>query len=358
VKPSVFIIAEAGVNHNGSLELAHQLIDVAAEVGADAIKFQTFKAEEVVTAHAPKAQYQIDNTQEAGSQLDMVKKLELRAEDHQTLVAHCQKRGIAFMSTAFDAQSLVLLAGLNMPAIKIPSGDITCGPLLLQAAQLRQKLMVSTGMCSLSDIERALAVIAFGLLHNGAPTTPAELEAAYCSEQGQQALQQYVTLLHCVTQYPAPMDSINLRAMDSMRQAFRLPVGYSDHTLGIEIAIAAAARGATVIEKHFTLDRTMPGPDHLASLEPAELEQLVSAIRHVEQALGNGTKQPAAAELPNRTIARRSIVAATKINQGETLAFNKLAFKRPGNGISPMHAWFLSRQTAQVDYQKDDLIML
>jgi len=358
MKSSVFIIAEAGVNHNGSLELAQQLIDVAADVGADAVKFQTFKAEEVITAHAPKAQYQIDNTQEAGSQLDMVKKLELRHKDHQALVAHCQKRGIAFMSTAFDAQSLHFLSGLNMPAIKIPSGDITCGPLLLQAAQLRQKLIVSTGMSTLGEIEQALAVIAFGLLNNGTPKTPAELEATYLSEEGRQALKQYVTLLHCVTQYPAPPASVNLRAMDTMQQAFGLPVGYSDHTLGIEVAIAAVARGATVIEKHFTLNRNLPGPDHLASLEPAELKQLVSAIRNVEQALGNGIKQPAVEELPNRSIARRSIVAATSIAKDERLDLHKLAFKRPGDGISPMLSWFMAQRTAPVDYQKDDVIAL
>jgi len=213
-------------------------------------------------------------------------------------------------------------------------------------------------MSTLGEIEQVLAVIAFGLLNNGTPKTPAELEATYLSEEGRQALKQYVTLLHCVTQYPAPPASINLRAMDSMQQAFGLPVGYSDHTLGIEIAIAAVARGATVIEKHFTLDRNLLGPDHLASLEPTELKQLVSAIRNVEQALGNGIKQPAAAELPNRIIARRSIVAASDISKGEILNFNKLAFKRPGNGLSPMHSWFISERTAQANYQKDDLIGL
>lgn len=352
----VFFIAEAGVNHNGSLELARQLVDVAAEAGADAVKFQTFKAEHLVTASARKAQYQIDNTQEDGGQLAMLQRLELKPEDHEALLEHCRTRGIAFMSTGFDAESLAMLGALDMPAVKIPSGDITCGPLLLQAARLRQKLIVSTGMSTLGDIERALAVIAFGLTREGVPASPAELDAAYSSAAGRQALRDYVTLLHCVTQYPAPPASVHLRAMDTMRDAFALPVGYSDHTLGIEVSIAAVARGATVIEKHFTLDRSLPGPDHVASLEPAELTQLVRAIRNVEQALGSSSKQPAPEELPNRKVARRSVVAAAPIAAGDALTLDKLTFKRPGDGISPMDIWFLADRTARRSYDSDELI--
>ncbi|MCE4538178.1 N-acetylneuraminate synthase [Pelomonas sp. P7] len=353
---SVFFIAEAGVNHNGSLDLARRLVDVAAEAGADAVKFQTFKAENLVTASARKAQYQIDNTQEDGGQLAMLRRLELPHEDHEALLEHCRTRGIAFMSTGFDAESLALLGQLNMPAIKIPSGDITCGPLLLQAAQLHQKLIVSTGMSTLGDIEQALAVIAFGLMHSGTPASRAELQAAYSSPEGRQALRDHVTLLHCVTQYPAPPSSVHLRAMDTMRDAFGLPVGYSDHTLGLEVSIAAVARGATVIEKHFTLDRSMPGPDHAASLEPEELKELVRSIRVVEQALGTAIKGPAREELDNRRVARRSVVAARPIERGEKLTLDKLAYKRPGEGISPMDIWFLADRPARDDYQVDELI--
>jgi len=356
VSSSVFFIAEAGVNHNGSLALARQLVDVAAEAGADAVKFQTFKAENLVTASARKAQYQIDNTQEDGGQLAMLRKLELAHEDHEALLAHCRDRGIAFMSTGFDSESLAMLGAMNMPAVKIPSGDITCGPLLLQASRLRQKLIVSTGMSTLGDIEQALAVIAFGLTRKGTPSSRAELEDAYSSREGRQALREYVTLLHCVTQYPAPPSSVNLRAMDTMRDAFGLPVGYSDHTLGLEVSIAAVARGATVIEKHFTLDRNMPGPDHAASLEPGALKELVRSIRAVEQALGSSVKAPAPEELGNRRVARRSIVASHAISAGEALSLDKLTSKRPGEGISPMDIWFLGDRIARRNFDADDLI--
>lgn len=353
---SVFIIAEAGVNHNGSLELAMQLVDVAADAGADAVKFQTFKAENLVTASARKAQYQIDNTQEDGSQLAMLRRLELAHKDHDALLAHCRARGIAFMSTGFDSESLAMLGRLGMPAVKIPSGDITCGPLLLQAARLRQKLIVSTGMSTLGDIEQALSVIAYGFVRDSVPASRAELEAAYSSPEGRQALRDHVTLLHCVTQYPAPASAVNLRAMDTMRDAFGLPVGYSDHTLGLEVSIAAVARGATVIEKHFTLDRGLPGPDHSASLEPTELKDLVRSIRSVEQALGSTVKCPAPEELGNRRVARRSVVSARPIVAGEPLTQDKLASKRPGDGISPMDIWFLGNRTARRDYGVDELI--
>lgn len=351
-----FLIAEAGVNHNGSLDLALQLVDVAAAAGADAVKFQTFKADQLATAKAAKADYQVANMQEGGSQLAMLRRLELSPADHHVLVRHCQDRGIRFMSTAFDAESLAFLAAQGMPAIKIPSGDITCAPLLLQAARLRQPLIVSSGMSTLADIERALGVIAFGLLSDRDPTDSADFDEAYRSDDGRRLLQRHVTLLHCVTQYPAPPESINLRAMDTMASAFGLPVGYSDHTLGIEVSIAAVARGARVIEKHFTLDRSLPGPDHAASLEPGELAQLVRAVRNVELALGSPIKCPSAAEFGNQAIARRSVVAALEIRRGDILTAAMLTAKRPGHGVSPMNLWSLIGRPAGRDYAVDDLL--
>jgi N-acetylneuraminate synthase len=351
-----FVIAEAGVNHNGALARALRLIDVAAEAGADAVKFQTFRADQLATASAAKAAYQVSNTGDAGSQLAMLRALELSQADHQALFAHCRARGICFMSTAFDAESLAFLATLDMPAIKIPSGDISCGPLLLQAARLRRPLIVSTGMSTLADIERALGVIAFGLTRTREPAARGDFDAAGCSDAGRAALREHVTLLHCVTQYPAPPAAVNLRAMDTMAAAFGLPVGYSDHTLGIEVSIAAVARGATVIEKHFTLDRTLPGPDHAASLEPAELAQLVRSIRNVESALGSTHKAPAPDEVGNRLVARRSLVAARPIRHGEPFSADALTCKRPGHGVSPMALWDLLGRPAQRDYAVDELI--
>lgn len=351
-----FVIAEAGVNHNGSLELALQLVDVAAAAGADVVKFQTFKAGALATAKAAKAQYQVINTQQAGSQLGMLQRLELSPEHHHTLIERCRVRGIGFMSTAFDAESLAFLATLDMPAVKIPSGDLTCAPLVLQAARLRRRLIVSTGMSTLAEIEQALGVIAFGLGSDAQPTGGGDFEAAYRSVEGRRALEQHVTLLHCVTQYPAPPEAINLRAMDTMATAFGLPVGYSDHTAGIEVSIAAVARGAVVIEKHFTLDRKLPGPDHAASLEPTELAQLLTSIRNVEHALGSSIKGPSSQELPNRPVARRSIVAARAIRSGEIFSLDMLAWKRPGQGLSPTEAWALLGKPAKRDYDVDDMI--
>lgn len=352
----VFIIAEAGVNHNGSLELALQLVDAAADSGADAVKFQTFKAERLATATAAKADYQVANTREDGSQLAMLKMLELEPAHHTILVERCKQRGIRFMSTAFDAESLAFLGTLGMPALKLPSGDITAGPLLLQAARLRMPLIVSSGMSTLADLEGALGVLAFGLLQDREPSGRADFEAAYCSAEGQRALLAHVTLLHCVTQYPAPPEAVNLRAMDTMAAAFGLPVGYSDHTEGIEVALAAVARGASVIEKHFTLDRNLPGPDHAASLEPDELRQMVRSIRNIETALGSARKAPAAQEVGNRPVARRSVVAARAIRRGELFSAQSLAIKRPGTGISPIDIWSLIGRPASRDFDADELI--
>jgi N-acetylneuraminate synthase len=356
VNSPVLFIAEAGVNHNGSIDLACQLVEVAANAGADVVKFQSFKASQLATAQAAKATYQVANTQEAGSQLDMLRRLELSDHDHQVLLEHCRACGIRFMSTAFDVESLRMLGTLGMPAIKIPSGDITCAPLLLQAARLRQPLIVSSGMSTLSDIEQALGVIAFGLTTDAEPTCSGNFDAAFASSAGLEALRRHVTLLHCVTQYPAPPSAVNLRAMHTMAAAFGLPVGYSDHTAGIEVSIAAVACGATVIEKHFTLDRTLPGPDHAASLEPDELKALVSAIRNVEVALGSPVKCPAPEEVPNRQVARRSLVAARPIRTGEPIRLDDLTWKRPGTGVSPMALWDVVGRPASRDYDVDELI--
>lgn len=350
------IIAEAGVNHNGSIKMALELVDAAAEAGADVVKFQTFKAANVVTARARKADYQAVNTGEVGSQLEMLQNLELSLQAHKQLVDRCFARGIGFMSTAFDLDSLEFISTLNVPAIKIPSGDITYAPMLLRAARLGRPLFVSTGMCNLSDIEAALGVIAFGLIHQGIPTSGAECDKAQWSATGQRALRENVTLMHCVTQYPAPPATANLRAMDTLAAAFGLRVGYSDHTAGITVAIAAAARGAAVIEKHFTLNRSLPGPDHAASLEPAELANLVTAVGEVTQALGSPRKVATDVELGNRVIARRSIVAARPIVRGQTITLDDLAFKRPAEGLSPHATWQVLGRPARRDYELDEAL--
>lgn len=350
----VFIIAEAGVNHDGSLDDARRMIDVAAEAGADAVKFQTFQAEQLVTGRAAKAAYQARNTGEDGGQMAMLKALEIAHQDHEGLAAHAAARGVRFMSTAFDLDSLAFLASLDMPAIKLPSGDLTWGPMLLAAARLNQPLIVSTGMADLDEIRDALSVIAFGLTRPDVPAGKAELAETFASAAGQQRLRERVTLLHCTTEYPAPLKAVNLLAMDVMAQTFGLPVGYSDHTLGTNVAIAAVARGATVIEKHFTLDRSRPGPDHAASLEPAELAAMIAAIRDVEVALGRAVKAPAPEELANRMIARRSLVAARPIAAGELLSLDNLTAKRPAEGVSPMDIWPMLGRPAARAYEADE----
>lgn len=350
------VIAEAGVNHNGSRELALELVDVAADAGADVVKFQTFNAGQLVTATAEKAVYQVANTRDDGPQLSMLSQLELSTADHEALSDRARSRGIRFMSTPFDVASLQFLSKFDMPAIKIASGDITCAPLLLQAARLRKPLIVSTGMSTLSDIEQALGVLAFGLTTDRDPVGRADFSAAYLAPAGRRALESHVSLLHCVTQYPAPARFVNLRAMDTIAVAFGLPVGYSDHTVGTEVVIAAVARGARIIEKHFTLDRNLPGPDHAASLEPEELSYMVHAIREVEDALGAALKQPTDAELLNMAVARRSIVAARRIAAGELLTFEMLAAKRPGLGISPMQVWDLLGRPVERAYEADEAI--
>jgi N-acetylneuraminate synthase len=352
------IIAEAGVNHNGSVDLALELVDVAADAGADVVKFQTFKADQLATAKAAKAEYQVVNTNESGSQLDMLRALELSPADHRAIADRARSRGIGFMSTAFDAGSLAMLSAFGMPAIKIPSGDVTSVDLLLRSARLGKPLIMSTGMATLGEIEQALGVVAFGLITNKAPASRADFEEAYSSDAGRSALRDKVTLLHCVTEYPAPPETINLHAMATMAAAFGLPVGYSDHTTGIEVALAAVALGAGTIEKHFTLDRGLPGPDHSASLEPDELKRLVTSIRNIESALGSATKGPGAQEMRNRAVARRSLVAARAIGKGEILTADMFTEKRPGTGLQPIEALNLIGRPAGRDYQPDDMIEL
>ncbi|MBU1310609.1 MAG: N-acetylneuraminate synthase [Gammaproteobacteria bacterium] len=352
------IIAEAGVNHNGEEKLAFALVDAAVAAGADIVKFQTFNANALATAGAQQASYQRKNTGQAESQLQMLRRLELSHDAHIRLQAYCASRGIGFLSTAFDEQSLQFLLGhLKLNRLKLPSGEITNAPFVLQHAKAGLPLIVSTGMANLAEIEAALGVIAFGLTAS-ADAKPSQLafNQAYASEQGQRALRQKVTLLHCTTEYPAPPTDINLTAMDTMAAAFGLPVGYSDHSAGIHIAIAAAARGATVLEKHFTLDKTLPGPDHKASLEPDELTAMVSAIRDINQALGDGIKRPAPSELANKAVARKSLVAACAIRAGETLTATHIACKRPGSGISPQRYWELLGTVAKSDFNEGDLL--
>ena len=327
------IIAEAGVNHNGSLEMAMQLIEKAAEAGVDYVKFQTFKSEKLVSRHATKAEYQKANTDGEDSQLKMLQQLELSPDDHLQLIEHCNHCGIKFLSTAFDLDSIDFLDSLNLDLWKIPSGEITNLPYLRRIAQKGSRVIMSTGMCEPEDIEAALNV----LTTNGTPL-------------------ENITLLHCNTEYPTPWGDVNLRAMHDIAKRFNVSVGYSDHTKGIEVPIAAVALGATVIEKHFTLDNNLPGPDHKASLEPQQLKAMVDAIRHIEQALGNGVKQISESERKNIAIARKSIVAASEIKKGELFTEENLTVKRPGGGISPMKWDEVIGTTATRNYQPDELI--
>ncbi|OAI06605.1 N-acetylneuraminate synthase [Methylomonas methanica] len=353
---SVFIIAEAGVNHNGSLQTAMQLVDAAVAAGADAVKFQTFKAEKLVTQSASKAEYQKQTTGAAESQLEMLRKLELKYEFHFQLRDYCQNQDIEFLSTAFDFDSLAFLVDeLGIAKLKVPSGEITNGPFLLAHAQTGKDIIVSTGMATLGEVEAALGVLAFGFLGWEQPSQAA-FQKAYSAEAGQAVLKEKVSLLHCTSEYPTPMADVNLRAMDVLQQAFGLPIGYSDHTEGLVVPIAAVARGAVVIEKHFTLDRRQKGPDHQVSLEPDELKQMVLDIRAVEQALGRPSKMPQAVELQNRIVARKSLVAAASITAGEKFSAENLTSKRPGTGVSPMEYWRLLGHTSHQDYQTDDLI--
>jgi N,N'-diacetyllegionaminate synthase len=331
------IIAEAGVNHNGSIENAFRLVDKAAEAGADYIKFQTFKAELVVGKSARKAEYQIANTgKNDESQLEMIKKLELTHAQHELLIEYCRQKGIGFFSTAFDLESLKYLADAGLKLVKIPSGEITNLPYLRKAALWFEKVIISTGMATMDEINDAVSVF-----------TDAGIG------------KQNITILHCNTEYPTPMRDVNLKAMLSIGKYFGTAIGYSDHTLGIEIPVAAVALGATVIEKHFTLDKNMEGPDHLASLEPDELNAMVSAIRNIEQAVsGSGLKEPSESEMRNIPIVRKSIVASQNIKKGDIFSEENITVKRPGTGISPMKWDEVIGQAAIMDFEEDELIKL
>lgn len=353
------IIAEAGVNHNGDEALAFQLVDAAHQAGADIVKFQTFKAKNLVTEQAKQADYQVANTQKQESQLAMLSRLELSYAAHHQLVKHCESLGIEFLSTAFDAESLDFLVNdLGLKRLKLPSGELTNAPLVLEHARTGCDLIVSTGMATLADIEMALGVIAFGYTaaENEVPSVIA-FQQAYASAAGQKALKEKVTILHCTTEYPAPMAEINLKAMDTLGSAFDLPAGYSDHSEGIVIPIAAVARGAVLIEKHFTLDKNMEGPDHKASLEPDELAAMVKAIRQVEVALGSAVKSPTVSEVKNKAVARKSLVASQTIRAGEPFSADNLSIKRPGSGMSPYQYWEMLECRASQDYQAGDLIV-
>lgn len=329
---SVYIIAEAGVNHNGSFELACKLVDAANAAGVDCIKFQTFKSKNLVSHNAQKAEYQKGTTGD-GSQVDMLKKLELSYDEFLKLKDYCDKVGITFLSTPFDFDSIEFLNSIDMPFWKIPSGEITNLPYLLTLAKTGKPIVMSTGMCEMAEIEAAIRV----LQENGTKE---------------------IRLLHCNTEYPTPFEDVNLKAMQKMRDAFSLEIGYSDHTKGIEVPVAAVALGATIIEKHFTLDRNMEGPDHKASLEPDELAAMVRSIRHIEQALGSGDKTPSPSERKNIAVARKSIVAKRAIKAGEELTEENITVKRPGSGISPMR-WFDVIGTRAIrDFKEDEQIEL
>jgi N-acetylneuraminate synthase len=349
----VTVIAEAGVNHNGRLETALALVDAAVDAGADVVKFQTFRAGELATREAAQADYQIRNTAKVESQLEMLKALELDDAAHGKLIAHCRERRIEFLSTPFDHQSLALLVeGLRLERIKVGSGDLTNAPLLLAIARRKCDVILSTGMATLDEIEEALGVLALGYAAGEPGRVP--FTAAY--QTGKGALRGKVVLLHCTSDYPAADDEINLRAMDALVERFGLPVGFSDHSVGIAVPIAAVARGATVIEKHLTLDRAMPGPDHLASIEPGEFKTMVAGIRQVERALGPGGKAPTRSELKTRPIARKSIVARAPIRRGDLFTAENLAVKRPGTGLSPALLWDLIGRRASNAYGADELI--
>jgi N,N'-diacetyllegionaminate synthase len=330
---SVFIIAEAGVNHNGSIKMAKKLIDVAKESGADAVKFQTFKAENVVSKNAQKADYQKQTTNALESQFDMIKKLELDIRTHKKLIAYCQEKDIMFLSTPFDHESIDTLNNLGLEIFKIPSGEITNLPYLKHIGSLEKQVILSTGMSNLQEVEDALDVL---------------IDAGASKDD--------ITVLHANTMYPTPMEDVNLNAMLTIQKEFGINIGYSDHTLGVEVDVAAVAMGASCIEKHFTLDKTMDGPDHKASLEPEELKNMVRSIRNIEKALGSSEKKPSPSESVNINIVRKSIVANQDIKEGDLLTDENIAVKRPGNGVSPMKWDNVINSIAAKDYNVDDLI--
>lgn len=353
----VFVIAEAGVNHNGDIDRAKRLVDVATAAGANAVKFQTFRADRLVTADAPKAGYQKETSDPQQSQHEMLRLLELDADTHHALAAQCRESGISFLSTPFDIESLhFLVREIGVDCIKLGSGEVTNGPLLLAAARTGRRIILSTGMADLEEVKEALTVLAFGLVGTGLEGTQA-FEAAFASPEGQSALASRVTLLHCTTEYPAPFSDINLKAIGTLQRTFSVPVGLSDHSAGIAVPIAAAACNACVIEKHFTLDRTLPGPDHRASLEPSELAEMIAGIRAVEAALGTGEKRPMPSEMANRRIVRRGLFAARPIAAGQTITAADVAIKRPQVGAPAMRFWDLVGRPAPRSYKTGEPLL-
>ncbi len=359
MKTRVYIIAEIGVNHNGSMEMARALIDAATDAGADAVKFQSFHTDKLMLRNTPKAAYQQENSSKEEGQYQMVKALELEEAQQQLLREYAIGREIEFLSSPFDIDSLDFLVDrLQLPIIKIASGEITNGPLLLRAAASGRRIILSTGMATLGEIEEALGVIAYGYLEGKNPLkSPSrqDFREAYLSERGKLMLQK-VALLHCTTEYPAPFEECNLRVLKTLKQAFGIPIGFSDHTKGIALPLAAVALGATIVEKHITLDRNLPGPDHRASLEPIELSNMVEGIRQVEKALGSPIKGPTASEIKNIRTARKSIVAVVDIRKGELLTEENIAIRRPGDGPSPMLYWELMGKRAEKDYRRDEVL--
>jgi N-acetylneuraminate synthase len=352
--PHTLIIAEAGVNHSGSLETALALVDAAADAGADIVKFQTFNAGSLAARSAKKADYQQRTTEASESQLAMLQRLELPQSAHHALIAHAKQRGIDFLSTPFDHQSLEFLLSLKLPRIKIGSGDLTDAPLLHSVARAGATLILSTGMATLGEIEEALGILAHGYSGNHGAPGIAAFRAAWRDAAARQRLAEHVSLLHCTTEYPCWPSGVNLAAMTAMRSAFHLPVGYSDHTDGIEVSLAAVALGAGIIEKHLTLNRRAEGPDHAASLEPDDFKRLVAAIRNIEAALGDGVKAPQDSEIRNIPVARKSIVAARPLKAGEILGPADIVAKRPGSGRSPIEYWSLIGTAATGNYDTDD----
>lgn len=352
------IIAEAGVNHNGDEQKAIEMVEVAAQAGADTIKFQTFVPQAMVTQQVSKAKYQLADNSDRQSQFDMLRALQLSKQSYQALLAQCDAKDIRFLSTPFDCISLNFLVDeLGLRELKISSGDLTNGPLLLAAAQKNCDIILSTGMSTLSEVERALGVLAFGLLQSTEKPCFQAFERAYTSPQGQAALDQKVSLLHCTSEYPAYVNHINLTAIETLEYAFQLPTGLSDHSIGTHIPVAAVALGARIIEKHFTLDCSLPGPDHKASLEPDALQLMIQQIRDVERALGDGKKLPRGQEWDHRPLGRQSLVALQSIKQGEAFTAATLGVKRAGNGISAMHYWDWLGKLSSRDYSEDEVVV-
>ncbi|AYC28955.1 N-acetylneuraminate synthase [Paenisporosarcina cavernae] len=354
---NTYIIAEAGVNHNGSLTMAKELVSVAKRAGANAVKFQTFKTENLVTKDAEQADYQINNLGQASSQFEMLKKLELSYEDFIELKKYCENEQIEFLSTPFDYESVdFLLEKLQLSKAKIPSGEMTNSPFVHYIATKQKPIILSTGMAMIEEIHEALSFIAYGLAFPNENVIIEKVKAFYDTEDSKKILREYVTVLHCTTEYPAPYETINLNALNQMKNEFQVSIGLSDHSEGVSVPVAAVALGAELIEKHFTLDKNLEGPDHVASLDPNELADMVRSIREIEKAFGSGIKMPTFNEIKNRSAARKSLVAKIDIQKGEFFTQENLISKRPGNGMPPSTYWSILGKEAKKSYQKDEMI--